>query len=114
MAGGKAIAGGLAALTVVPVGAVLAITLLVAGVAEDEEAQRLDEAHAVDRARGAADADDELHRDRRQRTRYAFPPARLRKGHVVPVCHRIHSGGASTHDRSKRMNRRWRLAPGAR
>ncbi|WDF35183.1 transglycosylase SLT domain-containing protein (plasmid) [Arthrobacter agilis] len=47
MAGGKAIAGGLAALTVVPVGAVLAITLLVAGVAEDEEAQRLEQASCV-------------------------------------------------------------------
>ncbi|MBG6184672.1 murein DD-endopeptidase MepM/ murein hydrolase activator NlpD [Arthrobacter sp. CAN_A214] len=47
MAGGKAIGCGLAALTVVPLGAVLAITLLVASIAEDEETQQLEQASCV-------------------------------------------------------------------
>lgn len=47
MAGGKAIGCGLAAFTVVPLGAVLAITMLVASIAEDEEAQQLEQASCV-------------------------------------------------------------------
>lgn len=47
MAGGKAIGCGLAALTVLPLGAVLAVTMLVAGIAEDEEAQQLERASCV-------------------------------------------------------------------
>ncbi|MHA7241385.1 transglycosylase SLT domain-containing protein [Arthrobacter sp. TMS1-12-1] len=47
MAGGKAIGCGIAALTVVPVGAVVAMTMLVAGIAEDEEANQLQRASCV-------------------------------------------------------------------
>jgi murein DD-endopeptidase MepM/ murein hydrolase activator NlpD len=47
MAGGKAIGCGLAALTVLPLGAVLAVTLVVAGIAEDEEASQLEQASCV-------------------------------------------------------------------
>ncbi|MHA7284591.1 transglycosylase SLT domain-containing protein [Arthrobacter sp. TMS2-4] len=44
MAGGKAIGCGMAALTVVPLGAVVAMTMVVAGIAEDEEANTLERA----------------------------------------------------------------------
>lgn len=47
MAGGKAIGCGIAALIVLPIGAVVAMTMLVAGIAEDEEAQQFERASCV-------------------------------------------------------------------